>query len=140
MTASPSPASSPSPNADMPPMPLVRGHYSQLVVLPCGTYHMAGQKAWDPATGVLIAGTLPQQVEQIFANIRAILANHRLDLGSISRISCHLADIHAYDLFNEAYTACLGDHRPARIVLGGYQLRDGALIELGTEGHVELRA
>lgn len=119
-------------------VPVVRGHYSQLITLPNGSYHMAGQKAWDPNTGVLITGNMEAQVKRIFDNIALILHSKGLGIGSVSRISCHLANIFDYDEFNRWYTYCLGNHKPTRIVLGGYQLRDGALVEMCAEGHIDL--
>lgn len=115
-------------------VPPVRGHYSHLVWLPNGLFYVAGQKAWDPNTGELVPGTIEEQTHLIFDNLIAVLSAARLGLADVTRISCHLAEIEMYDAFNDVYSERLGATLPARTVLGGYQLRDGALIELVVEG------
>lgn len=112
------------------------GHYSHAAELPNGVIYLSGQKAWDPRTGVLIDGPVDAQVELIFGNLRAILAQLGLEIASLTRISCFLADVDAdYETFNRAYAAGLGAHKPARTVIGGCSLRGGALVELVAEAY-----
>lgn len=111
----------------------VVGHYSHACELPGGVIYLSGQKAWDPKTGKLIDGDMTAQVDLIFKNLKEILAALGLELDAITRISCYLADVDAYQVFNEAYAKNLGDHRPARTVISGCALRGGALVELVAE-------
>ena len=122
-------------NLSGPAIPPVRGHYSHAAVLENGLVLLSGQKAWLPETGVLLQGGIASQTEQIFSNVEAILRGLDLPLSSIVRVSCHLANIDDYAEFNETYQRRLGDHRPARTVLGGYRLREGALVELVFEAY-----
>lgn len=115
-------------------VPPIRGHYSHVVTMPDGLFYVAGQKAWDPVTGVLVAGDIVVQTDLVFDNLQAILWAAGYRLTDLVRIQCHLADIGDYDAFNDVYTKRLGDARPARTVLGGYTLREGALVELVADG------
>lgn len=115
---------------DAPDVPPIRGHYSHAVELPNGFVCIAGQKAWDPTSGNLIAADITTQTGLVFDNIEGILRQLGLRLNDVIRIQCHLADISHYDAFNTVYTERLGEARPARTVLGGYDLREGALVEL----------
>lgn len=115
-------------------VPRIVGHYSHVVELPNGMVFVSGQKAWN-ANGSLVEGDVVRQTEVIFDNIVAILSQIGLEMTDVARISCHLSNISNYDAFNRVYTKKLGQHRPARTVLGGYQLRDGALVELVVEAY-----
>jgi 2-iminobutanoate/2-iminopropanoate deaminase len=117
---------------DVPP---ALGHYSHVVELPNGLVFISGQKAWKRPSGELLQGDVAEQTELIFDNLEAILAQVGLSLESVVRIGCHLSQIAEYAAFNEVYARRLGDCRPARTVLGGYQLRDGARVELVVEAY-----
>jgi 2-iminobutanoate/2-iminopropanoate deaminase len=111
-------------------VPPIRGHYSHAVSLPGGLVVIAGQKAWDPVTGELTGEDIIQQTHLVFDNVEAILSACGLSLADLVRVQCHLADVEDYEAFNAVYAQRLGDARPVRTVLGGYQLREGALVEL----------
>ena len=104
-------------------MPLPQKHYEQLV-----------QMKWHPETGEIQGESADVQTRMIFDNIKSILEHVGLGLESLTRIQCHLSDISHYEEFNAAYTESLGSCKPTRTVLGGYTLRDGALVELVAEG------
>ena len=55
-------------------------------------------------------------------------------IEDITKIQCHLATSDLYEEFNAVYSKRLRSHKPVRAVLAGYQLRDGALVELVIEG------
>lgn len=118
-----------------PGFPVPIGHYSNVVELDSGLVLLSGQKAWHPGRGTEIEGDMSTQVGQIFRNIGSLLASVGLGLDSIVRITCCLANIEDYAEFDSAYSRCLGKHRPARVSLGGYALRGGALVELVVEAY-----
>lgn len=115
-------------------VPPVRGHYSHLVVMPNGLFYVSGQKAWHLETGDLLIGDIREQTHLVFNNLEAILGAGGYGLRDLVRIQCHLADIDHYDEFNDVYTERLAEVQPARTVLGGYDLREGALVELVADG------
>ena len=117
--------------------PAIRGHYSHAVVLPNGMVALSGQKAWHPISGELMAGDIETQTRAAFHNVATILRGVGLSLASVVRIQCHLASVEHYERFNVVYADILGPHRPARTTLAGYELRDGALVELVVDAFTE---
>ena len=119
-------------DGDVPP---VIGHYAHVVELTNGMVYVSGQKAWRGPSGEMAKGDVSAQTELIFDNLEAILAKVGLGLANVIRIGCHLRDISDYEAFNEVYAKRLGKLRPVRAVLGGYELRDGARVELVVEAY-----
>lgn len=115
-------------------VPAPIGHYSHAVELENGIVYFSGQKAWDIHTGKLIDGDVAAQTNHIFDIIENLLAGIKMSIKNITRIQCHLATSDLYEAFNAVYSKRLGDHKPTRAVLAGYQLRGGALVELVIEG------
>jgi 2-iminobutanoate/2-iminopropanoate deaminase len=113
------------------PQPI--GHYCHAVELPNGLVFLSGQKAWDIQTGQLIDGDIEAQTHLIFDILSNVLTGIGLSLNNIARIQCHLSGGNLYERFNRVYAQRLGEHRPARAVLAGYELRGGALVELVAE-------
>ncbi len=111
------------------------GHYSHVSELPNGTVLLSGQKAWRPLDGKLIDGPVNEQTKLIFENIYAILDGVGLPRTSLVRLSCYLSKLSDYEVFNETYRDCLGEHKPARTVLAGFDLRGGALVEIVAEAY-----
>ena len=113
---------------------LTNGHYSQLACLPNGLIIISGQKSWDE-NGNVVGADIVEQTHKIFDNLEIILSDQGLNLDSIVRINCHLSNIRDYIDFNSVYSKRLSQHKPTRCVLGGYELRDNALIELVVEAY-----
>lgn len=113
-----------------PEAPAPIGHYCHAVALPNGLVQLSGQKAWRPEDGQLIDGGIGEQTQLVLSNIRVVLSGMNLDMGNVTRLICHLNDPAHYPEFNAAYTAEMGENKPARAVLAGAELRGGALIEI----------
>lgn len=111
------------------------GHYSHVVELPNGMVYMAGQKAWKYGRGTEIEGDITEQTHRVMDNIEAILASVGLKLTQVTRIQCCLANIDDFAAFERVYSSRLGEHKPARVTLGGLTLRGGALVELIVEAY-----
>ena len=111
------------------------GHYSHVVELPNGIVYLAGQKAWKYGRGTDIEGDITEQTHRVMDNIEAILAGVGLGFKHVTRIHCCLADINDFEAFERVYSSRLGDHKPARVTLGGLTLRGGALVELIVEAY-----
>jgi 2-iminobutanoate/2-iminopropanoate deaminase len=70
------------------------------------------------------------QVTQAVANLRTLLQGQGADLGDIVKTTLFLADIGDYAAVNDAYTAAMGDHRPARSAFAVAGLPLGARVEI----------
>ncbi len=85
--------------------------------------------------GRLLEG-VSAQVTQAVANLRTLLQGQGADLGDIAKTTLFLTDIADYAAVNDAYTAALGDHRPARSAFAVAGLPLGALVEIEAWAYV----
>ncbi len=79
--------------------------------------------------GNLLEG-VSAQVTQAVANLRTLLQGQGADLGDIVKTTLFLADIGDYAAVNDAYSAAMGDHRPARSAFAVAGLPLGARVEI----------
>lgn len=109
--------------------PRAIGPYSQAVVHG-GLLYSAGQIALDPGTMELVAGDTAAQTEQVFANLKAVLAAAGIDLSSVLKTTVYLADMADFQLMNAVYARHFGEHRPARSTVAAAALPKGARVEI----------
>ena len=73
----------------------------------------------------LVEGGAPEQLTQALANAGRLLAGHGAGLGRRGQDPVFVTDMGGFAAVNEAYSACFGDHRPARSVVGVAGPADG---------------
>jgi 2-iminobutanoate/2-iminopropanoate deaminase len=95
-----------------------------------GLVFVAGQVAFDPATGKPISGDVKEQTRRVIRNIEAILraAGTSLDLAVDSL--CLLRRVEDFDAFNEAYREFFGPSGPPRTTVQAAVPRDGLDVEI----------
>jgi len=108
------------------------GHYA-LAVKRGDWLFIAGQTGED-GTGTL--GDLPAQTRQAIRNIASILADHGGALADVVRMTCYLADINHFALFDAAYSTALGRMSPARTTVGTTGLPAGELVEIEATAYI----
>ena len=108
--------------------PKAIGPYSQ-AVSSAGFLYTAGQVGLDPKT-MELADTVEAQTEQVFQNLRAVLAAAGVGLQDVVKASVFVADIADFGRINEIYAAAFGDHKPARSLIEASALPKGALVEI----------
>ena len=109
--------------------PRAIGPYSQAVVHG-GLLYSAGQIALDPGSMELVAGDTAAQTEQVFANLKAVLAAAGADLSSVLKTTVYLADMGDFQPMNAVYARHFGEHRPARSTVAAAALPKGARVEI----------
>jgi 2-iminobutanoate/2-iminopropanoate deaminase len=109
--------------------PKAIGPYSQAVVYG-GLLYTAGQIALDPTTGEVVAGGVREQTEQVFDNLRAILAAAGSDLSRVLKTTVFLIDMADFGAMNEVYARQFGSHRPARSTVAVSALPRGVRLEI----------
>src|SRR5262245_8248413 len=67
---------------------------------------------------------------KVIENVNAQLATQGAALNDVAKTLCFLTDMSDFAVFNEAYMAGFGDHRPARSTIGVAALPIGALVEI----------
>ena len=92
---------------------------------------IGGTAGFDPATGQLAGADVYSQTTRILESFRVMLQSVASDLDRIIHINVFLKDMRDFDEMNRAYLAMIGDHRPARTVIGVNELpKPGVLLTM----------
>lgn len=91
---------------------------------------VSGQLGLDPAAMKLVEGGVEAQAEQVFANIKAVLAAAGLDFSSVIKATVFLMDMADFKAVNAIYAKHFGDHKPARAAVQVAGLPLGGLVEV----------
>jgi 2-iminobutanoate/2-iminopropanoate deaminase len=112
-----------------PDAPAAIGPYSQAIVVD-GWLFASGQIPLDPTTLELVGGSVAAQTEQVFANLRAVLAAAGGSLDRVVKTTVFLSDMASFGEMNEVYARHFGDHRPARATVQAAGLPRGVDVEI----------
>jgi 2-iminobutanoate/2-iminopropanoate deaminase len=110
------------------PSPFQGAPYSQAIKAG-GLVFVSGQLGLEPGE-TEISGTIQEQTEQIFRNLRAILEEAGSGLDRIVKTTVFLTDLANFQGMNEVYAQHVGADRPARSTVGIAELPSGALVEI----------
>ena len=92
---------------------------------------VGGTAGVDPATGQLAGGDVYSQTRQILESFRIMLESVESDLGHVVHINIFLKNMQDFEEMNRAYVEKMGDHRPARTVIGVNELpKPGVLLTM----------
>ncbi len=120
---------------DRAPAPFRGAPYSQAIRLGDLVF-VSGQLPLDPATGRMVGGTIQEQTEQVFANLRAILEEAGSSLDRLVKTTVFLTTLADFPGMNEVYRRHVGETPPARSTVPVGAFPDGALIEIDAVAHV----
>jgi 2-iminobutanoate/2-iminopropanoate deaminase len=111
------------------PAPFQGAPYSQAIV--AGKFvFVSGQLALRPGETLMAGGTIEEQTEQIFANLRAILEEAGSGLDRLVKTTVFLQDLDDFQGMNAVYAKHVGDRPPARSTVEVGRLPSGALVEI----------
>jgi 2-iminobutanoate/2-iminopropanoate deaminase len=77
-----------------------------------------------------ISGSIAEQTEQIFLNLRAILEAAGSDLDRLLKTTVYLVDLREFGAMNGVYARHVGDAPPARATVEVGALPSGARVEI----------
>jgi reactive intermediate/imine deaminase len=117
-----------------PNAPAAIGPYSQIVAVG-SEYYLSGQIGLHPQTGQLVDG-LEAQIEQVFANLKALAAACGGSLGDAVKMTLYLTDLGNFAKVNEAMARHVPEPYPCRVTVGVASLPRGALFEADAILHV----
>ena len=95
------------------PQPFRGAPYSQAIVAG-GFVFVSGQVGMRPAETAAVSGTVEQQTEQTFANLRAILEAAGSSLEQLVKTTVYLRTLDDFPAMNEVYRRHVGDVPPTR--------------------------
>jgi 2-iminobutanoate/2-iminopropanoate deaminase len=91
----------------------------------------AGLPASTPATGELAGPDIESQTRQILDNFKVMLESVGSDLAHVVHVNVFLAQMSDFEAMNAAYVEGMGEHRPARTVIGVRELpKPGFLVTM----------
>jgi 2-iminobutanoate/2-iminopropanoate deaminase len=111
------------------PAPFQGAPYSQAIKAG-GLVFVSGQLALEPGDTELRGGTIQEQTEQVFANLRAILQEAGSGLERLVKTTVYLQNLDDFQGMNEVYARHVGDRPPARATIEVARLPSGALVEI----------
>ena len=114
---------------DRAPAPFQGAPYSQAIKAGAFVF-VSGQLALEPGHTELRGGSIQEQTEQVFANLRAILEEAGSSLERLVKTTVFLQNLDDFQGMNEVYTRHVGDRPPARSTVEVARLPSGALVEI----------
>jgi 2-iminobutanoate/2-iminopropanoate deaminase len=92
---------------------------------------IGGTAGVDPSTGKLAGDNAYTQARQILISFRVMLASVGSDLEHVVHVNVFLKEMKDFEEMNRAYVEMMGDHRPARTVIGVNELpKPGVLLTM----------
>jgi len=83
---------------------------------------IGGTAGFDPATGQLAGPSAYLQTKQILDSFKVMLESVGSDLSHVLHVNVFLLRMSDFDEMNRAYVEKMGEHRPARTVIGVNEL------------------
>ena len=113
-----------------PNTPLPIGPYSHIAKV--GQFiSIGGTAGVNPATGELAGSDVYSQTKQILESFKVMLESVESDLNHVVHVNVFLKDMQDFESMNCAYIEKMGEHRPARTVIGVNELpKPGVLLTM----------
>ena len=110
--------------------PIPIGPYSHIAKV--GPFiSISGTAGVNPVTGQLAGPEVYSQARQVLESFRVLLQSVGSDLEHVIHVNVFLKDMRDFEEMNRAYVEVLGDHCPARTVIGVHELpKPGALLTM----------
>ena len=108
--------------------PAAVGPYSQAI--DCGDLvFLSGQIPLVPETGLVAEGGVEAQTRQMFANIKAVLAEAGLDFTNVVKTTVFMTDLGQFSVLNSIYAEYFKAPYPARSCVEVSALPKGVSVE-----------
>ncbi|HHY75093.1 MAG TPA: RidA family protein [Bacillus bacterium] len=108
--------------------PAAIGPYSQGIIVN-NLFYSSGQIPLTPA-GVVVTGDIEAQTHQVFANLKAVLAEAGASLDTVIKTTVFIKDMNDFARLNEVYAEYFKNHKPARSCVEVARLPKDALVEI----------
>ncbi|GEK31033.1 reactive intermediate/imine deaminase [Kurthia zopfii] len=82
------------------------------------------------ADGVMVEGDITAQTNQVFENLKAVLAEAGSSLDQVVKTTVFMADMNDFAEMNEAYATHFGEHKPARSAVEVARLPKDSQVEI----------
>lgn len=109
--------------------PKAIGPYSQAIVAN-GVAYLSGQIPTDPHTGQMVEGSIEQQTERVFENLRAVLEACGASFETVVKTTVFLKDMNQFAMMNEVYARYFPANPPARSTVQAAKLPRDVSVEI----------
>ena len=109
--------------------PKPKGPYSQAVIYD-GLLYISGQVPVDPQTGLIVKGTIEQEVHAVLNSIRIIAEEAGTSMENVLKVTCYLADMNDFQRFNSVYREYFHQDPPSRAVIQAGRLPLDVSVEI----------
>lgn len=115
--------------------PAAIGPYSQAAK--AGSFLFASGQIPLRPDGTLVEGDIVEQAHQVFANIKAVLAEAGGSLSDVVKATVFIKDMNDFGKLNEVYGEYFGDHKPARSTVEVARLPRDVKVEIEVVAYLE---
>jgi reactive intermediate/imine deaminase len=109
--------------------PQAIGPYSQAIQMG-NTIYLSGQLGLNPKTMTITDGTIVDEIEQIFKNMRAVCEEAGANLNHIVKLTIYLTDLSYFSHVNEIMLKHFNEPFPARTTIQVSALPKDAQVEI----------
>jgi len=109
--------------------PRAIGSYSQ-AVRAGRTVYLSGQIPLDPSSMKVVEGSIDQQLERVFENLKAVSVAAGGSLADVVKLTVYLTDLANFPRVNEVMPRYFDEPFPARAVVGAAELPLGVPVEI----------
>ncbi|MEK4227896.1 RidA family protein [Solibacillus sp. FSL H8-0538] len=108
--------------------PAAIGPYAQGIIVN-NMFYSSGQIPLT-ATGELVEGDIEAQTNQVFENLKAVLAEAGSSLDSVVKTTVFMKDMNDFVAMNDVYASHFGAHKPARSAVEVARLPKDVKVEI----------
>ena len=108
--------------------PAAIGPYSQAIAM--GEWLFTSGQIPITAEGDLVSGGIEEQTEQVFCNLRAVLAEAGTCLDMVVKATVFVKNLNDFAKLNAVYAQTFGAHKPARSTVEVARLPRDVLVEI----------
>lgn len=108
--------------------PAAIGPYAQGIIVN-NMFYSSGQIPLT-ATGELVEGDIETQTNQVFENLKAVLAAAGSSLDQVVKTTVFMKDMNDFVAMNEVHASHFGDHKPARSAVEVARLPKDVKVEI----------
>ncbi|MCM3723936.1 MAG: RidA family protein [Solibacillus isronensis] len=108
--------------------PAAIGPYAQGIVVN-NMFYSSGQIPLT-ASGELVEGDIEVQTNQVFENLKAVLAAAGSSLNQVVKTTVFMKDMNDFAIMNEVYASHFGEHKPARSAVEVARLPKDVKVEI----------
>jgi 2-iminobutanoate/2-iminopropanoate deaminase len=108
--------------------PAAIGPYAQGIIVN-NMFYSSGQIPLT-AQGELVEGDIETQTNQVFENLKAVLAAAGSSLNQVVKTTVFMKDMNDFAAMNEVYAAHFGEHKPARSAVEVARLPKDVKVEI----------